>query len=163
MIAFSTIGLAASALGTSRDIMRDNGLGGRCTVGAASGWAAGCAGVPVGFAPMGFTGELAVGPGRENIARGNSGSFAVGGSLVTGVPMPDCIELDGTDRKPGSARRSLAGGRIGSGRTPIPDMPGAMPVGAGAGAGVGGAALAGASLGGAASPRRRLRAAATLA
>jgi hypothetical protein len=139
--------------------MRDNGLAGRCTVGAASGWVAGWAGA----LPMGFVGALIEGPGRENIARGNSGSLVVGGSFVTGAPMPDCIELDGTGRRPGSARKSLAGGRIGSGRTPIPDMPGAMPVGAGVGVGVGGAALPGASLGGATSPRRRLRAAATLA
>jgi hypothetical protein len=140
--------------------MRDKGLAGRCTVGAGSGWAGDCADAP----PMGpVVGALAVGPGRENIARGSSGSFAVDGSFVIGVPIPDCMELDGTGRKPGSARKSLAGGRIGSGRTPIPDMPGAMPVGAGVGVGVGGAAPAGASLGGAASPRRRLRAAATLA
>jgi hypothetical protein len=140
--------------------MRDNGLAGRCTVGAGSGWVAGCADAP----PMELgVAALVAGPGRENIARGSSGAFAVGGSLVTGAPIPDCIELDGIGRRPGSARKSFAGGRIGSGRTPIPDMPGAMPVGAGAGVGVEGAALAGASLGGATSPRRRLRAAATLA
>jgi hypothetical protein len=112
--------------------MRDKGLTGRCTVDAGSGWGAGCAGVLAMGLVIGVlgVGAFVIGPGRENIARGNSGSFAAGGSFVTGAPIPDCIALDGTGLRPGSARKSLAGGRIGSGRAPIPEMPGAMPVGA---------------------------------